>query len=688
MNISANVLRRFVILPSSTRAIRELLDDIGIEVKRIEEVDDDLKIGVELLANRGDHYCYSGIAREVSGRTGAAICGPEFTPLQVGDGGPVVRNDTDLCGLYTGTLMEKVNAGKSLPEEVLRPLVAAGINPLIAPVDATNLSNLEIGQPTHVFDADKIVGDVVIRLSIEGEQAWPLFQEKHVPVPAGTVVIADEVKILAIAGVIGCEDSKCTDETTRILVESAAFDPVSVRKSSRKLNIHTDSVARFERGSDFSLPLVGAGRVVFLLEVFAGWKRIGQTTSVGAWVDPNRVLSIESSRVCRFLDVTISVDEMSSRLRRYGFSCSVDGDRIDVTVPPHRLWDVEFPADLYEEIAKSIGYNNTPTLLPLIDKGNQPSRELQIKQQVEEVLLGNGFYEVITNGFYGRGLLDKLGVAEGHPLFAHVEVLNALDRGYSKLKNNAFGQALEAVSRNMNRKHSNIKMYEWTRTFHLDEGAENAVCSERTVLWGMVSGPSRIANWSEKSKVADPIYLKGLVEEIALTLRLPFAFAPSSPSGALYDLLHPYRQASIVLNGKVVGVLGEVHPEVLRRFKLKKVRPCYFELSEEVLYEKSTNWSYAEPPVHQPLNRTLAFALPLLFPAEKIREMLAKSGADVKIVDLFAFSDEGKPMRSITYELDYPNHSGTVSADSVNIELRKVTEQIIALHGSDGVYQR
>ena len=172
MNLSTTVLTRYIALPDSERELRNLLDDIGIEVKKM----DGENIGVELLANRGDHYCYAGIAREIHGRTASPLHGVETAAMTVGDG-PNVVLQTPLCLRYSATLLERVAQETPFSESILAPLAAAGIHSLGAAIDATNLSNIEIGQPTHTFDADTIVGPICIRLSRQGETAWPLFAE-------------------------------------------------------------------------------------------------------------------------------------------------------------------------------------------------------------------------------------------------------------------------------------------------------------------------------------------------------------------------------------------------------------------------------------------------------------------------------------------------------------------------------
>ena len=422
-----------------------------------------------------------------------------MTPiLTIGDGHPVV-NETDLCLRYTATKMKRVGEAQALSSIDLKPLDAAGIHSLTAPVDATNLSNIEIGQPTHVFDATKVSGPICIRLSQEGETAWLLFEEGAREIPVGTIVIADDEKILAIAGVIGCEDSKTTEDTTEIIIESACFDPVQVRKTGRALGVHTDALARFERGSDPELAIVGAGRVVGLLES-VGWELDGDSSQVGSWSPTVEPIVIDVKELNRFLGTDLSSDEVEERLQRYGFSVERNADAgFNILVPTHRIWDVHTVFDIYEEIAKSVGYNAIPTTLPKIDKGALPSRLEKHRDLVENLLIGAGFLEVITDGFYGRTDFDKLGLPVDHVLQNHVETQNSLDKGYSLLKNNCLLQAVDCVRKNMHRNYTNIKVYEWTRTFHLNPSASNGVCDEQLTLWAVVSGAERAPTWQGKA---------------------------------------------------------------------------------------------------------------------------------------------------------------------------------------------
>ncbi len=707
MKIGKNILKRFTDLPEATQDLRYLLDDVGVEVKRTETSDVGDVFTVELLANRGDHYCYAGIARELNGRTNAGVRLPQSTLLSLGTSPVPLSIQSDKCSLYSITELVRTADG-DLDAQAKAVLTAAGLNSVTPPVDATNVANAELGQPTHAFDADTIVGSITVRESIAGETAWLLFTEEPTELPEGTLIIADDAKVLAVAGVIGCEESKSTASTTRIYLESAAFDPIAVRKGARSLSVHTDSSARFERGSDASLVLTGAGRVAQLM-ASAGWDVRGTTGQVGDWSDERRTIALDIPHAAAFLEYPLTPDTVRDRLGRYAFAVSPnypewaaeDGwiapqstqerssDRnrntLLVRVPPHRVWDVEFAADLYEDLAKSIGYNEMPEHLPPIDLGGVPTERQQNMERVEEVLLAGGFFEVFTDGFHGRELAEKAGVEEGHPLAAHVETENAMDRGYSLLKNNGLYQAVEAIGVNLRMRTDQVKAYEWTRTFH---PTTDGGCDERHILWAICSGNASTPSWDGKGRPADAFFMKGLVANMAETLRLPLTIEHASEDEPLASLLHPHRQASIRLNGRVVGCLGEVHPTVLRGHKIKRARPVYMELCTDALAVSGARPTYVEPSANHPILRSLAFLLPTGVYADELAEHLRTTSPtwldSVDIVDEFVL-DRG---RAVTFALSYSSDEGARSADEVNAVTEGLIGTVAAKYGDRGVELR
>ncbi|HEV7242098.1 MAG TPA: phenylalanine--tRNA ligase subunit beta [Thermoanaerobaculia bacterium] len=639
-------LRTHTDMPASVAEARELLDEVGIEVKSVETSDVGTVFNCELLANRGDHYCYQGVAREVRGRTGGALRFPKLHKLDVIPADDTrVRIESPLCLVYTVTELFRGDAKGVLPTEVLAPLIAADVHSISAPVDASNLTNFDVGQPTHAFDADTIDGPITIRLSRKGERAWMLFTAEAVEIPEGTLVIADDSKILGIAGVIGCVESGITEKTTRILLESACFDPVAVRIASRQLNQPTDAAARFMRGGDPTLPIVGAARVAHLLEQHAGY-RVGSAYTAGDWKDPQRKIEVDVKKTARFISAPeLPALEMAERLTRYGFTVEPEVNILTVTIPPHRLWDVHFESDLAEEVLKSVGYNATAITLPHVEMGTLPSHAENVAERVNEVLVAEGFYEIFTDSFYGRGVRDRLGIDESDPLWPHVEMQNSIERNYSLMRNNTVAQALDALATNVNNKLTNVKVFEWARIYLPD-------MSEVPILWALANGRDRGPFWGDKGRPADSIYLKGILEQIRLELRVDLRVG-ASDGHRLERFFHPGRRAGVWHTDRIVGIFGELHPALVARFDIKRQRPVYFEIGTNALLVPPLPRVYTDPPARQPIVRNVAYAIPRGITAAEVRDALASVAPpflrEIRIVDLFELPDA----RAITFEIEY-----------------------------------
>jgi phenylalanyl-tRNA synthetase beta chain len=282
---------------------------------------------------------------------------------------------------------------------------------------------------------------------------------------------------------------------------------------------------------------------------------------------------------------------------------------LSVIVPPHRLWDVHFEADLAEELLKSVGYNATVVTLPHVEMGALPTHEENVAELVNEVLVAEGFYEIFTDSFYGRGMRERLGIVEGDALWAHVEMQNSIEKNYSLLRNNTVGQALDALVTNINVRNASVKMYEWARLFLPDPAAENGVCREQAVLWALANGRDRGPFWGDKGRAADAIYIKGIVDQIQLELRVGLSIG-SARGHRLERFFHPGRCAGIWNDGRIAGIFGEIHPLLLQRFDIKRQRPVYFEIDTSALFSTPAPRVYAEPPSRQPIVRSVAYAIP------------------------------------------------------------------------------
>ena len=690
MKISANVLKRFCAgVPAEPKALRRLLDDLGVEVKRLDVQASDALLTLELLANRGDHHCYAGVAREIAARTKTALNVPGGRPLEVGTPPVPLRVESEKCLLYTATPL-RVTGGlqKSLGKAADELLNAAGLLTGNAAIDVTNLVNLELGQPSHAFDRARIQGGITIRLSRAGEKAWLLFTPEPRELPIGTLVIADDVKVLAIAGVIGCEDSKIQDDTKDIILESAAFDPVAVRIGGRSLATHTDASARFERGSDPTLAAVAAARIAHLLAEAGAAEVTGPLGIVGDWKDPERVLELRARELSGFLGRDFAETEIVERLSAYGFE---QRGALAFKVPPHRLWDVESEEDLFEEVARSVGFNDLPEALPPVGLGARPSRAEVMLGVAEDVLVGAGFFEVYTDGFYSRQIPERLGQTEGSPLFAHVETVNSLDNSFSLLKNNCLAQALEAVATNINVKAQDVRLYEWTRTFHPDAKAANGVCRERDVLYGVCSGKERPEAWEAGGRAADVFFLKGVFEQLKISLDLPLDLADPEPSYALTPLMHPHRCLSLRVNGQSVGIIGEVMPQVLQAFGIKFAKAYYFEISRDaLLVEPRGSAAFVMPPTMPDIDRMLSFAVPLGVSVREIVPLLQAAApawlSRVSVADVFAGAGDNTK-RAVAFKLLF-NANEARTHEQLNDACAAMVKSVVDAFGPRGVEQR
>lgn len=689
MRISINQLKKYINLPKNWQEIRDYMEDAGLEVKNVEVTNNDVIFSLELLANRGDHHSYIGVARELHGRTNWALLKVDYQDIPAHEDKTLASVHADSCLNYTLTefILADKSQKKSLPQEVKDVVELSGTNIILPVVDITNYISAELGQPTHVFDADKIDGHIVVRESKVGESAHLLFTQERTLLPEGTLVIADESKVLAIAGIMGCEEAKPTIETKRIYIESATFDPVKIRKTSKLLKLQSHASIRFERGTDPELAINSIKRANVFFSML-DWKVQGPIRISKKWDYKKHSIALSTNDLCQYFDINLGSLEIETILNRYGFQVSKlnTGDLLEIEVPSHRIWDVREACDIYEEVAKGLGYNSLPSVMPPLSYGSLPPQLMQRMELVEQVLVGEGFFEVFTDAFYSEKNLERAEINEEHPLWDHVTVANATNRAYSLLKNNALIQALELVQTNLHVKNSNIKAFEWTRIFQPSKQAENGLGLELPILWMIVSGESRPKTWQENGKVVDVFYLKGIIDKIANALSIPLKIRISDNERNLVPLetlLHPKRRAVIEINGKNVGVLGEIHPTVLSSYGIKNARPCFIQLSQEILDIAPLDTKYVPPAsLNNFVTRDTCLLLPKgLFAGEIVEYMKGQSDwiDSIKISDLFnseATNNNNAVTFSITYSLQKAQKDNFIG-EEINIKTEELVRKCI-----------
>lgn len=679
MKFSKKILETFVDLPADWR---ELMEDVGLEVK---SVDGDI-MNLELLANRGDHYCYLGLATEINGRmcgklkskspdsiVNAPLFSEKYDGKNVFAGEPELKKDksgnykyagvdysfdieTDKCLVYSLTpyKLEKTQKSRKTTDEYIKTMLpASGVNLILDIIDITNVVMLEHGQPSHVYDADKIKGKIHIRDSKPGEKAALLFHEGLTELPAGTCVIADDEKILCVAGVIGCHAAEADENTKNILVETALFDPIAIRKASRAIG-HTSIASQiFERGGNWYGPRDGASRAKRMYNLI-GWEQSGNYQLIRKEFDV-KTIKLPGDFVRQQLEIDITDKEIADRLSRYGFLKSDSGDVY--SVPPWRIWDIKgFKADLIEELARSIGYNNLPSHLPIAKIGSEPTPDELRKTKINSYLVNNGFFEVFTDNLYSPKH------AKLSPVPEHVKIENSIEGGYAFMKNNCIVQAVELVSKNLRVKNREIRAFEWGKIFKSNNEIE--------ILWGIMNGAN-----------VNSLNTKGLLENLFVNLSLDFKieygdFAESKKVSE-WSLLNPNRRGHIVCDGRGVCVFGEIAPSLLTEFDIKNDLPIFFSFDTKGLMNAvNKKIKYISPSSIIPSVRDISVSIPYGVSAGSVAGFIAKNYkviADVKITDVFEKPKES--LRNITFALEFKGTQSTEELNSLILEIMNAANE-------------
>lgn len=689
MKLTIAGLRTFLPgLSDDATLFRNALDESGLEVKNIHSDGPRTSVTLEFLANRGDHRSYSGIARELSARLGLTRADVTVDPLVVGADGPSASVATAHCLAYTLTPLEVLDATAELPADTVDRLVTSGLHSGLAVVDAAEAAGLELGQPVQVYDADKVLGTVEVRSSRPGETLTVSGEETPRALPEGTPVVADEEKILSVAGVIGSELARVTADTRRVLLESATFDPVAVRLAATALGVSNPASQRFERGADPTAIHIGAGRAINLLGDSKAAVRTGSTSEPQRWNGTLPVLSVDRTRAAAFLGTALETAEVAERLAAYGFR-AVDEGRFEV--PGTRIWDVKETEDLYEELARHIGFDALPLApLPASTGAVLTPRETLVRT-VGDTLVGFGFMETFTDGFYSKDTLKVLSPADDHPLAAHVGIANAEDRRYSMLKNNCLAQAVAAVGSNLRFKQDRIRLFEVTQVFQPDASAENGLCKERPVLWAIASGEREEGRWSGKSGLVDFFNVRGVAEEAALRCGVRLTVERLPQTHPLADFLHPHRSALLLVDGAPAGVCGELHPDVRHRAALGGQRPVYLELDFDVWSvraDRPASAAFREDPA---VDRMLDFVMPRQVSNDQVWETLREAAPEwvrsIDVADVFLPDRNDPGRRSVTYLLRFDSEP-TRPVEEFNEVLDHLVLTVTDRFGAEGVHLR
>jgi phenylalanyl-tRNA synthetase beta chain len=659
MNISLNWLTDYIdVVALKAEELAEVLTHVGLNVDGIEENDADIVLDVEVTSNRSDCLGYLGVARELGVALGKDVTPPQVPSFpaagEVSDIAAVEVAEGELCPRYTARVIRNVKVGPS-PRWLVERLEAAGLRSVNNVVDVTNFVLMEYSQPLHAFDYDKLAGHkIVVRRALGGEVMVAIDQTRC-QLDENMLVIADTEKAVAIAGVMGGLDTEVGEATTNILLESAIFDPLSVRRTSRKLRLMSDSNYRFERGVDPVGVDEASRRACALIAELAGGEVVDGVIDVWAKPWQKHEVTLRASRCSKLLGVEVSAERQVEILDRLGLSPRRDGDSI-VCTPPSFRPDLTREADLIEEVARHIGYDRVPVGGDVTHPVSAEGLPQRARREMQAVLTGCGYDEAMSPAFIDADeamLFD----ASARPL----AVDTAVRKTNNVLRPTLLPSLLRACKTNQDAGNGEVSLFELASV--LQAAADSEMPDEHVELGIITSRELRD--------------LRGAIEVLLET------FSPGCEikvEPATLDGMAEGAAALLSVDGEPAGRLGQIAPEVLDRYGLEKPVVAAA-LRFEVLLERSGMVRlFEELPRFPAVNRDLSVIVDDAVTWQQLAEAIEAVGQPMRVGTDYVTTYRGKPIeagrKSVTVTLTYRSSEGTLRSEQVDEQVSQVVDAL------------
>lgn len=601
-------------IDADASGLLELPDDAPVGTPIAEYLDlPDASFELKLTPNRADCFSVRGVAYDVAAALGSSVNAFEIPAVAASsdDAVSVVLDAPEDCPRYCGRVIRGVNPAAASPLWLRQRLQRAGLRPISLLVDITNYVMLELGQPMHAFDLARLEGAIHVRRARQDERLT-LLDEREVTLDPGFLVIADESRALAVAGVMGGFDSRVTDATTDVFLESAFFAPEAIIGRSRRLGLHTDSSQRFERGVDPELPRQAMERATALILDIAG----GEPGPVVESVDAQRFVAnppvrLRAARLARVLGMEVPDAEVERILRALGMGVSADAEGW-LVVPPSRRFDIAIEEDLIEEVARIHGYDRVPLHAPTgqIQLAALPETQVPLAAFTAQ-LAARDYFEAINYAF-----LDAAVLKTWHADASAVTLANPLSAELGVMRTALLPGLVEAVRRNLARQQPRVRLFEAGRVFRASEAGP----VEALHLAAVACGPARAEQWGEKQRDVDFFDVRGDLDSLLAlsgeTARLRFV-----PADVVW--LHPGRSARIERDGVVLGHIGHLHPALLHALDLD-LELVVFELDVALLSQRPVP-AAGELSRFPSVRRDLAVIVAEALPWEALEASLARS---------------------------------------------------------------
>lgn len=645
-------------LSEQAEGIIELPEDapIGEDIRHYLDLDDHI-IEVDLTPNRGDCLSVAGIAREVAvlNDTQIRIEAVEEIKSQTDATIPVTLSAPDACPHYVGRVIKGVNVNVATPLWMRERLRRSGIRSIDPIVDVTNYVMLELGQPMHAFDLAMLNGGINVRMAEAGE-TLTLLDDSKITLSEQNLLITDEKKILALAGIMGGKDSGVNAETKDIFLESAFFAPQAIAGKARSFGLHTDSSHRFERGVDPALQLAAIERATTLLLDIVG----GQPGPIIDVRDEAHIptpvnISLPITKIKRVLGIELATPVIIGIFERLGMDVKDEGETLHVRVPTSRF-DITIAEDLIEEVARIYGYDNIPAHLPHAELTMQPLPEERVTlNAMKTVLVEQGFREAITYSF-----VDPTWQAAINPDMEAVNLVNALSPELSQMRTSLWPGLMHAVQFNQNRQQPTVRLFESGLRFFV----QNGELKQQNVLAGVITGSRAPKQWGIPSQPVDFFDSKATIEQL---LELTADVSAFSFEVANHPALHPGQSARILRVDTETGWVGALHPKLEKTLAVQG--PVFlFELYLDVL-EKAVLPRFESVSKFPAIRRDLALVADETVPAAKILATIAAIGGelvkDISIFDIYQGDGVAEGKKSLALGITLQHQERTLVDDEV-----------------------
>ncbi|QSB55214.1 phenylalanine--tRNA ligase subunit beta [Acinetobacter calcoaceticus] len=525
---------------------------VGVNIREYLKLDDNV-IDISITPNRGDCFSIRGIAREISVINKLQMNEPVINTVAttIADEKKVVIS-TEGAPRYLGRVVKNVNVKAATPEWMQQALSRSGIRTHSILVDVTNYVLMELGQPMHAFDLSKIEGTVHVRQATQQEKLQ-LLNDQEVELQEDIMVIADDQKALAIAGIMGGLASSVTDDTTDIFLESAFFAPLAIAGRARRFGLHTDSSQRYERGVDFELPLIAMNRASQLIQELAGGEFGPITVAEKTDLLPKReAIELKQAQVDQLLGYQVAGEFIADALTRLGCKVTVKAEGEWSVVPPSHRYDMAIYQDLIEEVARIDGYDNIQISLPSMDVKFAKYQDRFELAELRQTIVTLGYQEAISFSFADAKLEKQL-----NPEVKPLMLANPISSDLAAMRSTLLSSLIPCVQYNLNRQQSRVRFFEFGLRFDYQNAKSIEDLQQTPTLALVAVGSQAPESWHAKPQPMDFFDFKGEVEEILAAGRVSVEYVRSERAW-----LHPGQSADILVDGKSIGYLGRLHPSL------------------------------------------------------------------------------------------------------------------------------